>query len=405
MSSKNSPFKVESKPFHKTMEIPSSKSHANRILILAALCKEPVFIKGLPPSSDVEVMLDCLKKIGLKITNREGGVVVENSFPACEKMDGPIRLETGDGGTTNRFLWGLLARGKNKYLIEADSAFKKRPQDDLLDSLKKLKVKINEEDDCWFSLQGPISAEEVSCLQIDCAKSTQFASSLLMCTFDLPITIKEINLSTSELYLAMTKEYIQRIKLGQRSFSIPVDYSGASYPIALAATMGEVNLLNAKSIDPFQADAELLTILQKMGGDFTFSDEGLTVKKSKLKAMAIDAKGCPDLVPTLMYLASYAEGLSIIRNVKVLRHKESDRLDEMFKILRLFNVDFNYDEPNDVLQIKGLTQESAYIEHEPFPDHRMIMVTYLFMRKNKGGVIYNSSHVKKSFPDFFEVMS
>jgi 3-phosphoshikimate 1-carboxyvinyltransferase len=405
LSLKNSPFKVEVGPFKKTITIPTSKSHANRILILAALCKEEVIIKNLPSSSDVSIMIACLKKIGLMVEEKANEVRISNSFPACEKRGDIIRLDTGDGGTTNRFLWGLLARGKNKYLIEADAGFKKRPQDDLLDALKILGVKILDEKDCWFSLQGPMTGEKQASLEVDCAKSTQFASSLLMATYDIPITVKEKNLETSELYLAMTKDYIEKIKKGERSFTIPVDFSSASYPLALAALTGEVTIKNALALDPYQADGELVTLLKKMGAKVELSSEGLHVGKTKLNAISIDAKSFPDLVPTLMFLCSYAEGESKISNVKVLRHKESDRLEEMFKILRLFKVSFSYDEKIDLLKIMGSSDLVEFVHHEPFPDHRMIMVTYLFMRKNSGGVVYNSSHVKKSFPDFFEVMA
>ena len=38
-------------------------------------------------------------------------------------------------------------------------------------------------------------------------------------------------------------------------------------------------------------------------------------------------------------------------------------------------------------------------------DHRIIMMTYLFMRRNSGGKLFNFQHAEKSFPDFFGVMS
>ena len=101
--------KVIVKPgsFSKKISIPTSKSYANRILILASLCPKVVTIEGLPESTDVSNLIDCLEKIGIKFSkDSKGTFKVLNSFPECEAdIDSDtVYLETGDGGTTNRFI-------------------------------------------------------------------------------------------------------------------------------------------------------------------------------------------------------------------------------------------------------------------------------------------------------------
>ncbi|TNF00199.1 MAG: hypothetical protein EP326_06820, partial [Deltaproteobacteria bacterium] len=98
-----------------SINVPTSKSHANRMLVLASISKNPVTIHNLPKSTDVQTMLRCLQDIGLKLKISEESVDVLNSFPECEKGEDIVSLLTGDGGTTNRFLMPLLARGKKKY--------------------------------------------------------------------------------------------------------------------------------------------------------------------------------------------------------------------------------------------------------------------------------------------------
>ena len=100
---------VSANPFKKIVNIPTSKSYANRILILASLCPKEVSIKNLPQSTDVVKLISCLKKVGV-LFQEEGNITkVINSFPDCETDDDdPILLETGDGGTTNRFLLSFL---------------------------------------------------------------------------------------------------------------------------------------------------------------------------------------------------------------------------------------------------------------------------------------------------------
>jgi 3-phosphoshikimate 1-carboxyvinyltransferase len=176
----------------------------------------------------------------------------------------------------------------------------------------------------------------------------------------------------------------------------------------LGATLGEVFVDSCHSKDSFQSDSCLLDILEQMGASLVWKDSGLFVQSpDKLLPLNWECSNCPDLVPTLAYLCSYAEGESRLKNVKILRHKESDRILELEKILGLFGVSYLYNEALDELVIFGKGLESNGVEfkkHHPAKDHRMVMVTYLFMRKNQGGEVFNASHVKKSFPRFFEEM-
>ena len=59
---------VESGSFSKSVIIPTSKSYANRILILAALCPSVITIEGLPESTDVSNLISCLQQVGLEFS-------------------------------------------------------------------------------------------------------------------------------------------------------------------------------------------------------------------------------------------------------------------------------------------------------------------------------------------------
>ena len=74
----------------------------------------PVTVFNCSDSSDVTSMLSVFKKIGLEIKKNGSDVTVVNSFPDCEKKINSevIEIQTGDGGTTNRFLLPLLSVGK-----------------------------------------------------------------------------------------------------------------------------------------------------------------------------------------------------------------------------------------------------------------------------------------------------
>ena len=64
MSSENLPFKVTKRPFEKSLDVPTSKSYSNRLLILSALAPQKITLSRLSPSSDTLTLIACLHKNG-----------------------------------------------------------------------------------------------------------------------------------------------------------------------------------------------------------------------------------------------------------------------------------------------------------------------------------------------------
>lgn len=396
-------FNVTIFPFDKSIIAPRSKSHTNRALICAAFAQENVVIRDLSNSTDVTTLIDCLKKIGLVIKENGEECEIGNSFPECEvPSKEPIVLNTGDGGTTNRFLLALLSLGKNKYILKPEHGMKERPMDELFSALREFDISVERTgNEGEMSVQGP-PPRKLPAIEMDCSRSSQFASAMMMSYPQGHFTFK--NLKTSKKYLDLTNHVMREIAQ-KRQYDIPVDWSSLSYPIALATTLGKVVLTGVKYIDELQGDSILMKLLRDNGGKISMSPEGMVIEKADLKPFDLDCSHCPDLVPTLCYLASSIEGKSVLRNVKVLRHKESDRLKELFNLFSLFQIPYHYDEEGDILSIEKSEKIDTAIEYNAPADHRMIMVAYLFMRYHGAGTILNAQYVSKSFPGFFEQLS
>lgn len=394
-------IKVEIEPFVKTLFVPFSKSYLNRALILASLNPKNVCIYGNSQASDVTNLITCLKKIGLVVEMSATKILIKNNFPNCEKKSSStIELNTDDGGTTVRFLLPLLALGTNEYRIQLSERMFERPLDETFRILKELKVKISKDKNCII-VQGPVS--EVSTVTVDCEKTTQEASGFLMALSQKTIDFKIINTQKSKTYLDLTYKM-----LGEKEFvefNSPVDFSSMSYPLALAATIGEVTISHCHEIDLLQADSKFLVILNELGFVCHFSDKGLTVKKKdEYHGFSLDCGDCLDLVPTLAFLASYAKSQSKLSNLKNLQFKESNRLKEILKILNEFQVGHQYDSIKDVLVINGSAPSVGVKNIVGINDHRIVMMSYLFLRKNQGGTLHHEEAVNKSFPGFFEIM-
>ena len=407
MNLKNLLYKVEPTPFDKEIFLPASKSHANRALIIGALKGNGFEVQNLPKSTDVLTLLTCLENIGLFISKNEEQVIFHNSFPACEALTQTevIDLKTGDGGTTNRFLLALLALGKKTYRFFPNEKMSERPMEDLLNPLRELNVLVDHnQDGAWLVIKGPAQVSLSKKIQIDCSLSTQFASAMMLAFSTSSLAIETINIQASETYLKMT-EFILASTQSQNSYKVPGDFSSLSYPVALALIRGRVLIKNCFGPDPFQADSLFIKLMKDCGGDLEWTKEGLVVtSKNKLSPFQVDGSQFPDLVPTLVFIAAHINGTSIISNLSILRHKESDRLAEILLLLKNLSIDFLFHESRAEISIKGNTQLIAHVSLKTARDHRMVMTAYLFLRANQGGLLAEVDCVEKSFPDFFKIM-
>ena len=388
-------LRVEPSHFKSDTLLPGSKSHANRFLILAARIGDGVVVRSLPKSEDVQNLVLALKKIGLQIEGTDT-VCIKNKFPECEKVQpAPIEIEVGEGGTTARFLLALIASGKNEYILKMKARLSERPWDELIEALKLAGAKLHWHDN-QLHVQGPIERAKLP-QTISAARSTQFASALKLAFHQDGYNLKPEELKTSQAYWQMTLDCCQEIT--KRDVTVPLDWSSAAYPLVFAAVSNKpVNLAGLKR--DAQADSILFDLLNERGA---ISQNANGIQGFGLKTRApldFSIASCPDLSIALAYLCSHLKGTSILRDVGVLRHKESDRLQALLDLLKQVEIKASYNDKTDVLEIIGGQPKIPELLSVP-ADHRMVMVGALFLMKS-GGTITHSSAVNKSFPQFFE---
>jgi 3-phosphoshikimate 1-carboxyvinyltransferase len=395
-------LKISTNKLPDKIEVPSSKSYANRALILAALSSDCCEIENITWSQDVMDMVNVLKRIGLDIRLGSSTVTVLNSFPACEvAQEEVVEISLGEGGTTARFLVVLLALGQNNYLLHAEKRMKIRPMDELYESLSELGVVAKKmgKDSFPVQIKGPV--EKGRSVIIDCSQTTQFYSAMLLVSRFSDLSVSCDNLSTSKGYVEITQKLIEEFS---SHYTVQVDFSGASYSIAFAALNSELIITNCEKRDDLQGDAALIEIINKAGGHVQFDREGLHIKPTaSLHAMDVNCEDCPDLVPTLVFLAAYAKGKSFLHNVKVLKHKESDRILALQDLLDVYQVPNEYDEKKDCWMIEGVSRDLSPRDLKVAHDHRIVMAATLFLKHNGGGSISPADAVEKSYPGFFDI--
>jgi 3-phosphoshikimate 1-carboxyvinyltransferase len=129
------------------------------------------------------------------------------------------------------------------------------------------------------------------------------------------------------------------------------------------------------------------------------SGEGTAVEGSgRLRGIDVDMHDMPDLVPTLVAAALFAEGPTRIRNIGHLRFKESNRLETLAGELRKLGAAVEVRQ--DGLEIApGPLHGAPLSAHD---DHRLAMSFALIGLRVPGVIIDNPACVRKSFPGFWE---
>lgn len=65
-----------------TVEVPGSKSIANRALVCAALAEGESVLSAVPDGDDSEAMLECLRLLGVTVERAGSDVVIGGGGPA-----------------------------------------------------------------------------------------------------------------------------------------------------------------------------------------------------------------------------------------------------------------------------------------------------------------------------------
>jgi len=128
-----------------------------------------------------------------------------------------------------------------------------------------------------------------------------------------------------------------------------------------------------------------------------------------IKPILADMSDMPDAVMTLATVAAFASGVSVIRGVRTLRFKESDRIaalrDELAKIGVAVESPVGGDE--DVLRVvppdRGVdcSSDAGAVEFRTYNDHRMAMSMALIGLKRPGVLIDDPACVAKTYPGFW----
>ncbi len=326
-------------------------------------------------------------------------------------------LNPGEAGLGIRMFSPLASLDSIEHEIKAEGSLIKRPAVIIKDALVSLGVKVNLNGDYPpVILKGPLRGGNIT---IDGSLSSQLLTGLLislpLAEEDSVITVKDLK---SRPYIDMTIELINvfggtvfnenyekfTVK-GRQRYKSPGrikcegDWSGASFFAAAAALSGSIELVNLRE-DSKQSDKAVIDVVKQTGCSVDFEDNSVFIKSAEnLKPFKFDASDAPDLFPPLAALSSGCIGVSEIKGVSRLRHKESDRGKTLTQEFAKAGIKISCE--GDVMKITGgkINPCSA----DSCNDHRIAMALATAALKCSGKLtINNSEAVAKSYPEFYE---
>jgi 3-phosphoshikimate 1-carboxyvinyltransferase len=411
-------------PLTGEIEVPSSKYHAHRALILASLAEGTSRVVGLSAARHVQSTIEVLRGLGTEITADGDGFVVEGGPYS------PVRdtVSVGSSGTTLYFMLGLASLAHSPVTLTGQKYFQRRPVAPLLEALAELGIEAEA-----AGGTPPVTVQprrpSGGRVRIPGTLSQWISGILLVAPFATGPTVLEVEGAPNELpYIELTVKMMRdfglevavsedwrrfEVEPGQTArpteVALPPDLASAAFGLAAAAlhpadvAFPGLTQVTGEKID--HPEAEFVDLVAEMGlpmeidegGQVRVRHEGVT-----LRGIEVDCQPMPDMLPVLTTLAQFAEGETRFRNVEHVRLKESDRVVSMLQLNRMGGA---VEDRGDELIVHGRPDWLRGSPLSSFNDHRVHMALTVAASRARGESSLTYPHAYRiSYPQFLEDM-
>ena len=367
MSSHGTPIPMISRacgPLSGTAEVPGDKSISHRSLILGALCVGETTITGLLEGQDVLDTARAMRAFGAEVTDHGGGAWSVTGVGVGGFAEPETVIDCGNSGTGVRLIMGAMATSPITATFTGDASLNGRPMARVTDPLALFGCQSVGRRGGRLPMTLVGAAEPVPVRYTVPVPSAQVKSAVLLAGLNAPgqtVVIEaeatrdhtermlagfgaEITVETTDAGRVITLTGQPELK--PQHIDVPRDPSSAAFPVCAALIVpGSDVLVPGIGLNPTRAG--LFTTLREMGADLTYENErteggepvaDLRARFSPdLRGIEVPPERAASMIdeyPVLSVVASYAYGQTVMRGVKELRVKESDRIDAMATGLR-----------------------------------------------------------------------
>lgn len=413
-----------------SVRVPGDKSISQRVAMLSALADGTSRVTGYLNGEDARSTLSAMVQMGAKAEFRDDALYITGVAGRLQPPDGP--LDMGNSGTGTRLLAGLVAGAGIEVSMIGDASLSSRPMGRIRHPLELMGAHIG------------LTGERGTLPMVICGGKLKAIGYLLpMASAQVKSCILLAGLYAEGRSIVVeprpTRDHTEKLfellgipvrvngpevavegfgpdgpRFAARDFAVPGDFSSAAFWIvATAARPGARLLIENVGLNPRRT--ALLDVMKRMGADIRVAvteaagdpSGTIEVTGAELVGTVIEGDEIPNLIdelPVLAVAGALAEGKTEIRDAAELRVKESDRIAEMVKNLRIFGVEV--EERDDGMTVTGPALLKTPSEPlDSHGDHRIAMSLAILNSFADGRLtIENCGCVDTSYPEFWQHM-
>ena len=419
-----------------TAQVPGDKSISHRSLILGAMAVGETVVTGLLEGQDVLDTAKAMRAFGAEVTRDEDGTWHIHGVGVGGFAEPDQVIDCGNSGTGVRLIMGAMATSPVTATFTGDASLNKRPMARVTDPLALFGTQAVGRSGGRLPMTIVGAAEPLPVRYTVPVPSAQVKSAVLLAGLNAPgqtiVIEQEATRDHTERMLegfgaTITTEVTDegrvitlqgQPELRPQTIDVPRDPSSAAFPVCAALiTEGSDVLVPNIGLNPTRAG--LFTTLREMGADLVYENEreeggepvaDLRARFSpNLKGIEVPpdrAASMIDEYPVLSAVAAYAEGQTVMRGVKELRVKESDRIEAMATGLRANGVEVEEGEDWWIVHGKGFGNVAGGATCASHLDHRIAMsFLVLGLASNAPVRVDDGGPIATSFPIFEGLMA
>ncbi len=416
------------------INIPGDKSISHRAVIFNSMASsKKISIRNFLPGEDCYSTVNIMRELGvdIKIENDKNSkpIIIVNGVGLQGFHEPASILNCGNSGTTTRLISGALAGRDFISILSGDKSLNSRPMARIIQPLSEMGARIFGRENNRFAplifaggllnsinYKMPVASAQIkSCIIIAALRAKGITK----------ISQTAISRDHSErMLLAMGAKvtqdkldlYIEPSDIDSIDVEVPGDISSAAFWMIAGICHPDSELL-LKNVGINKTRSGIITILKNMNAKIEILNKkdvagepiaDIYVRTSDLRSTEISGDIIPlliDEIPIIALAASFAEGVTEIKNAEELRVKESDRITTTVNFLKSCGVDIL--PTKDGMIINGNPDLSLkYGSFSSEMDHRITMTMAVAGLLSSNGVnIIDGETANVSYPNFWKELS
>ena len=426
----------KSGPLSGTAAVPGDKSISHRALIFGAMAVGETKITGLLEGQDVLDTAAAMRAFGAEVTRHGLGDWSVHGVGVGGFREPADVIDCGNSGTGVRLIMGTMATTAMTATFTGDASLRKRPMGRVTDPLALFGTRAYGRQGGRLPMTVVGAANPVPVRYALPVASAQVKSAVLLAGLNAPgetvVIEREPTRDHSErMLLGFGAElHVEkgaeghiitlkgRPELRPQSVAVPRDPSSAAFPVCAALIVEGSDILVPGVSQNLTRNGLYITLVE-MGAEIAFlnpREEGgepvadLRVRFSgNMQGIEVPPERAPSMIdeyPILSVVAAFASGKTVMKGVKELRVKESDRIDAMARGLEACGVRIEEDEDTLIVHGMGPGGMPGGATCATHLDHRIAMSFLVAgMAAQKPVSVDDASPILTSFPIFEGLMT